>query len=84
MSNENEINMEDCKDIKKGWRSVARRLQEFSSHAKGRTKFVTITIAVDPENEPIFWYEPTMRKIEPKMSRENLLKMLANIQIDPE
>lgn len=70
----------DCADIKKGWRQVARRLQEFSSHARGRTKFVSITIAVDDTNNPIFWYEPTMRRIEPKMNRETLLSILVNME----
>ena len=72
--------MDDCKDIKPNWRKVARRLQEFSSSARGRVKFVSITIAVDGENNPIFWYEPKMKKIEPKMKGETLLKILANME----
>lgn len=70
---------DECKDIKTGWKQVARRLQEFSSHAKDRCKFVTITIAVDANNNPIFWYEPTMRKIEPKMNRDQLMELFANM-----
>ena len=74
--------MGNCDDIKKGWLSVARRMQEFSSHAKGRSKFVSITVAVDADNNPIFWYEPTMKKVEPRMGRDQLLELLANMESD--
>lgn len=77
-------NSDDCKDIKRGWRQVARRLQEFCSHAKGRSKFVSITIAVDADNNPIFWYEPTMKRVEPKMRREQLLRLLACMSDEPD
>lgn len=72
--------MTNCDDIKPKWLSVVRRLQEFSSHARGRSKFVTITIAVDGENNPIFWYEPTMKKIEPKIGKKQLLELLASVR----
>jgi hypothetical protein len=75
-------NNDDCKDIKKGWKQIARRLQEFASHAKGRSKFISITIAVDADNNPIFWYEPQMKKIEPKMGRTQLITLLANMVDD--
>jgi len=71
--------MGNCDDIKPKWLSVVRRLQEFSSHAKGRSKFVTITIAVDGDNNPIFWYEPIMKKIEPKIGKKQLLELLSNV-----
>jgi hypothetical protein len=76
--------MDECKDIKKGWRHVARRLQEFSSRADGRSKIVSITVVVDSDNNPIFWYEPTMKRIEPRMSGQTLLKVLTGMGDDQE
>jgi hypothetical protein len=74
--------VDDCKDIKPTWRQVARRLQEFCSHAKGRAKFVSITIAVDRDNNPIFWFEPTMKKIEPRIGKEQLMQLFADMHDD--
>ena len=71
-------NVTNCEDIKPKWLSVVRRLQEFSSHAGGRSKFVSITIAVDSDNNPIFWYEPVMKKIEPKIGKEQLLRLFSD------
>lgn len=74
--------MGSCEDIKPKWLSVTRRLQEFSSHEGGRSKFVTIKIAVDGENNPIFWYRPKMDPIEPKLTKKQLLLLLADMADD--
>lgn len=74
--------MSNCEDIKPKWLSVARRLQEFSSHENGRSKFVSIKIAVDADNNPIFWYSPTMEPIEPKLTKDQLLRLLSDMTDD--
>ena len=57
-------------DIKRGWLSVARRLQSIA-RTEGYA-VVSINILVGPDGNPLAWTEPKLTKIEPKRSSDIL------------
>lgn len=72
--------MNEPLDIKKGWLSVARRMQ---SVAKTRgLALVSITVLVDMDGNPRFWLEPSCKKIEPSGRTAEILAMLSDQSYD--
>ena len=65
--------MQEILDLKKGWLSVARRMQSISK--TGGLAIVTITVLVDESGEPKFWLEPTCKKVEPRKFSSEIMKM---------
>lgn len=63
------------KDIKPGWLNVARRCQSVSR--TNGLSLVSITVLVDQEGCPRFWLEPTVRKIEPSRSADEILEIFS-------
>jgi len=62
-------------DIKRGWLNVARRLQSVA-RTQGLA-LVSITVLVDQEGCPRFWLEPTVKKIEPSRSADEILEIFS-------
>ncbi len=71
--------MSNGKDIKHGWKNVARRMQSVSK-SKGLS-LVSIVVLVDETGEPQFWTSPTVKHIEPKASGPDLLRLLHNSDV---
>lgn len=61
-------------DIKRPWLNVVRRLQSVAN--TGGLALVSITVLVDKEGCPAMWLEPQCRKIEPKKTAEEVLRLL--------
>lgn len=51
-------------DIKPNWLKLARKAQSVCGQQKGFA-VVSMKVLVGPGGEPVFWFEPEMRKIEP-------------------
>jgi hypothetical protein len=67
-------------DLKPPWLNVARRMQSVSK--TGGLALVSITVLVDQEGVPRAWLEPNCRKVEPRRSSLELLKMLTASDVD--
>jgi len=65
--------MQELLDLKRGWQSVARRMQSVAK--TGGLAIVTITVLVDESGEPKFWLEPTCKKVEPRKFSSEIMKM---------
>lgn len=61
-------------DIKIPWLNVARRFQSVAR--TGGLALITMTVLVDQDGLPRLWLEPDCRKIEPRRSAEDIIKML--------
>lgn len=62
-------------DIRPGWLNVIRRLQSVAHCNQATYTIITFTVLVDPEGCPRLWLEPECRKVEPKRTSEDLLKL---------
>lgn len=62
-------------DIKIPWLNVARRFQSVAR--TGGLALITMTVLVDQDGLPRLWLEPDCRKIEPRRSAEDIIKMLS-------
>jgi hypothetical protein len=63
-------------DIKVPWLNVARRFQSVAR--TGGLALITMTVLVDQDGLPRLWLEPDCRKIEPRRSAEEIIKMLTS------
>lgn len=61
------------RDLKACWFDVVRRMQSVS-RTDGMA-IVSISVLVDQEGCPRFWLEPTCKKIEPRKSAEEILRL---------
>ena len=62
-------------DIKIPWLNVARRFQSVAR--TGGLALITMTVLVDQAGLPRLWLEPDCRKIEPRRSADDIIRMLA-------
>lgn len=67
-------------DIKRGWLSVARRAQSISK--TGSLALISVTVLVNQEGEPIFWLEPSRKKIEPRRSSGEIAEIFMRLMED--
>lgn len=63
------------KDIKHGWKNVARRGQSVSK-SRGLS-IVTLTVLVNQDGDAILWLAPDVKKIEPRASARQILEEIA-------
>lgn len=63
-------------DIKIPWLNVARRFQSVAR--TGGLALITMTVLVDQDGLPRLWLEPDCRKIEPRKSAEEIIKLLTS------
>jgi len=61
------------KDLKACWYDVVRRMQSVS-RTDGMA-IVSISVLVDQDGCPRFWIEPSCRKIEPRRSADEILRL---------
>jgi len=66
--------MSDDKDIKHGWKNVARRMQSVSK--SGGLSLVSIVVLVDSNGDPQLWTSPSVKNIEPKMASHDILALI--------
>jgi len=62
-------------DIQSQWFSVTRRMQSVAN--TGGLALITITVLVDSNGTPRLWLAPTVRKIEPRKSQNEILALLS-------
>lgn len=68
---------EDILHLRPAWQKVAARMQHEARKTQGYA-VVSIQILVNGDGNPIVWFEPTMRRIEPRQCDE-LAKFLTGL-----
>ena len=51
-------------DIRPKWNNIARRMQGEASKQAGYA-MLSIQVLVGPSGDPVYWFEPKLRRIEP-------------------
>lgn len=67
-------------DLRSPWQNVARRMQAEASKQNGAA-IMQITIMVDENNNPSFWTEPVLVKLEPKANAQHILRLLVQLNM---
>ena len=68
-------------DIKSNWLNVVRRMQAALYNQQGYA-IVSIDVIVDSDNNPVFWSEPRVVKLEPKTGGAKFLaQIIAGIRV---
>lgn len=56
--------MANVDGLRSGWVSVAARMQQ-TACTNNANAVITMNVLVDKSGNPIFWFEPSVAKIEP-------------------
>lgn len=56
--------MANTDNIRPGWLGVAARMQQFAC-TQNANAVVTMNVLIDRSGNPVFWFEPSIAKLEP-------------------
>ena len=56
--------MANGENLRQGWASVASRMQQVAC-TENANAVISMNVLIDKSGNPVFWFEPTVVKIEP-------------------
>lgn len=62
-------------NVRPQWLNFTRRMQQAGCSQKGYA-MLTIEVLVDPAGNPVVWWEPKLRRIEPGVSSQVFMDRL--------
>lgn len=63
------------RDIKPTWLSVIRKLQAVAERNHGAC-VMQLNVIVNDQGNPVFWAEPTLTRLEPRASAEQIIAIM--------
>ncbi len=58
------------------WFNIIRRIQSVSKNGNNGIAIVNMRIVVDQDGRPRLWTEPTVTRLEPKRSSDDIIRLL--------